>query len=388
MPEIPDFEHNGITIETTEPASPMGPPGPNVVCVVGTAPNLATAAQGKKYLRIANAADHALIDSTGAEAGSIIQLLKKTHQKTSVVIYAIVVDGGVDLAATTAAVIGGVNGSDRTGIAAMTELPERPTIICAPGVSHQKPVIDALASMGKRLRARVVCDGPSTDTAAALALSASLGGEGTGHDRCIVVDPAVDIYSVAAQGVVSVPGSVVAVGAMAAVKAWESPQNQGVLIEDTARTIEYGIEDKTTEADLLNKNGITAICRTDLGGFSIIGNRTVTGRFIPHVGIEDVIARKLSATSQGAMGKNLTATMMGQVIRRINNFLQDLRRENALIDAEVLLHPTKNSVSNYASGKWFVVMRYGRYSPNEHMVFEVAADNTIVQTYVEGLLNA
>ena len=380
MPQIADFEHNGITIETTAPPSPMGPPGPNVVCVVGTAPNLAASQVGKKYVRIANDADHALIDSTGAEAGSIIQLLKKTHQKTSVVIYAIVV-------ATDADVIGSVSGSDRTGIAAMTELPERPTIICAPGVSHQKPVIDALASMGQRLRARVVCDGPSIDTAAALALSASLGGEGTGHDRCIVVDPAVDIYSTAAKGVISVPGSVVAVGAMAAIKAWESPQNQGVLIEDTARTIEYGIEDKTTEADLLNKNGITAICRTDMGGFSIVGNRTVTGRFISHVGIEDVIARKLSVTSQASMGKNLTATMMGQVVRRINNFLQDLRRENALIDAEVMLHPTKNSASNYAAGKWFVVMRYGRYSPNEHMVFEVAADNTIVNTYVEGLLN-
>lgn len=387
MTEIADFEHNGISIATSEPMSPMGPPGPNVVAVVGTAPDKDASVQLDTPVRIASPADHVLIDSTGAEQGSLIQLLKKTHQKAGVVIYAIVVAEGVDEAATTVNVIGAVSGSTRTGIEAMSECAERPTIIAAPGYSHQKSVIDALAAMGKRLLARVVCDGTNTDSAAAIALSDSLGGVGTGHDRCLVVDPSVDIYSSAAQGTISVPGSVVSVGALAAVKQWESWQNQGLLIEDTARTIEYNISDMTTEADLLNKHGITAICRTDMGGFSIIGNRTVTGRFVSHVGLEDTIARKLQATSQIYMGKNLTKSFMEQVIRRINNFLQDLRREDALIDAQVMLHPTKNSVSNYTAGKWYVLMNYGRYSPNEHTVFELAADNTIVETFLEGVIN-
>lgn len=384
MTQIADFEHNGISIAVGEAMRPMGPPGSNVVCIVCTAPSKDAAVQFDEPVRIASPADHALIDSLGTELGSGIQLLKKTHQKVAVPIYTIVVDEGVDEAATTANIIGAVNGSARTGIEAMSECAERPTIIAAPGYSHQKSVIDALSAMAKRLKARVVCDGTNVDTAAAIALSDSLG---VANDRCIVVDPSVDIYSVAAQGTVSVPGSVVGVGALAAVKQWESPQNQALLIEDTARTIEYNISDTTTEADLLNSHGISVICRTAQGGFSFIGNRTVTGRFISHVGLEDVIARKLQETSQQYMGKNLTKSFMDQVIRRINNFLQDLRSEDALIDAEVMLHPTKNSVSNYTAGKWFVQLNYGRYSPNEHTVFELAADNTIVETFLEGVIN-
>jgi len=385
MTVITNFDHNGISIDASEPMPAMGPPGQDVICLVGTAPDLAVPYQRNVPIRIASSADHKIIDSTGDEKGSLIQTLMHTHKKASVPIWVIVVTEGANLAATQAAIIG--TSSPRTGIAAMTECKERPTIIGAPGFSSVKAVIDVLAVMGKRLRARVVVDGPATTTAAAIALSDSLGGEGMGYDRVAVVDPAVSVYSRKALGFITIPGSAVAIGALASVKAWESWQNQGVYIEDTSRTIEYNIEDKTTEADLLNKNGITAICHTALGGYSIVGNRTVTGRFISHVGLEDVIARKLSETSQIYAGKNLTEDFMQQVCRRINNFLQDLRRDDALIDAEVVLHPTLNSVSNYTSGKWFVQLRYGRYSPAEHTVFKLAADNDIVESFLEGVLN-
>lgn len=386
MPVIPDFEHNGISINVNEPLPPLGPPGHNVIGIVGTAPDLAAGYQRNTAIRIAGPQDHKIIDSTGDELGSLIQALKKTHEKTAVPIWVVVVEAGADAAATKSNIIGSASPA-RTGIHVLSECLERPNIIGAPGYSSTKEVIDALAVMGKRLRARVVVDGPATTTAAAIALSASLGGEGTGHDRVFVVDPAVSIYSRAEQDYITVPGSVVALGALAAVKQWESPQNQGVLIGGTSRAIEYNIEDKTTEADLLNKNGIAAICHTSMGGYSIIGNRTVTGRFVSHVGLEDVIARKLAETSQPYAGKNLTEGFMNQVLRRLNNFLQDLRREGALIDAKVSLHPTLNSVGNYTAGKWFVQLSYGRYSPAEHTVFELSPDNDIVENFLEGILN-
>ena len=389
MPTIPSFEHNGITIVTSEPMAPMGPAGYNVVCIVGTAPDKAVSVQFNNPVRISSLADHGLIDSTGNEQGTLIQTLKKTHQKTNVVIYAVVVDEGADAAATKANIIGGVDPTtkERTGIEAISECLERPTIIGAPGHSSDKAVIDSLATMGKRLRARVVADGPNTTTGDVITLSGQLGGDDTGHDRVVLCEPGVSIYSAAAKGYITAPASAVVIGALASVKQWQSPQNQGLLIDDTSRTIEYNIEDTTTEADLLNKNGITTIAHTDMGGFSVIGNRTVTGRFISHVGLEDTIARKLSATSQQYMGQNLTESFITQCLRRINAFLQDLRREDALIDAYVQLHPSLNSVSNYTNGKWYVQLVYGRYSPNEHTVFHIDASNSIVETYLEGLLN-
>ena len=60
-----------------------------------------------------------------------------------------------------------------------------------------------------------------------------------------------------------------------------------------------------------------------MGGFSLLGNRTVTGKFVSFVGLEDTIARKLEAASQRAMSENLTKDY-GAEVRKINLFMQDL----------------------------------------------------------------
>ena len=53
MTEIADFEHNGITINTSEPMSPMGPPGPAVVCVVNRNPSRALSlGMGKRIVPV------------------------------------------------------------------------------------------------------------------------------------------------------------------------------------------------------------------------------------------------------------------------------------------------------------------------------------------------
>lgn len=389
MPLNDAFEHNGISIITSEPPPPMGPPGEDVVCIVGVAPDKDAAVQFNNPVRVANQGHWPLIDSTGNELGTLIQPIMLTHQKTAVTIYVIVVPEGVDAAATQANVIGGVDAvtKQREGISAMVDCLERPTIIAAPGFSHDKAVIDALAVMGKKLGARVVVDGPSTTTDAAIALSDLLGGADTGHERVYMVDPAVSVYSRAAKGDVLVPGSAVAIGALAAVKQWESPGNQGLLITGTDRTIEYNILDKTSEADLLNKNGIAAICHTSMGGWSLIGNRTVTGKFISYVGLEDTISRKLELASQRAMSNNLTKTFMDQEVRKINNFVQDLVRAEIIPGGEVYLHPVLNTVERYKNGSWYIVLDYGRYAPNEHMIFHVNAVDRIVESFLEGVLN-
>lgn len=389
MPLNDAFEHNGISIITSEPPPPLGPPGEDVVVLVGTAPDKAAEVQYNVPVRIANQGHWALLDSTGDELGSLIHAVMKTHEKTAVTIYAIVVEEGADLAATTANVIGGVDPAtgQKQGIAAMVEAHERGTIIGAPGFSHQKAVIDALAAMGAKLRARVVADGPSTTTDDFIALLETLGGEGSNHDRVYIVDPTVSIYSRKAMGDIVVPGSAVAIGALAAVKQWESPGNQSVPINGTTRTIEYNILDKTSEADLIQKYGGAAICHTSMGGWSLIGNRTVTGKFISYVGLEDTICRKLEASSQVVMAKNMTKSFWDQQIRRVNNFLQDLVAAEIIPGGSVYLHPTLNTASRYQNGSWYIVFDYGRYAPNEHMIFHVNAKEQYVEEFLEEVLN-
>ncbi|MFP3336099.1 phage tail protein, partial [Pseudomonas sp. SIMBA_064] len=76
--------------------------------------------------------------------------------------------------------------------------------------------------------------------------------------------------------------------------------------EDVSRVVEYNILDTSTEGDLLNRYGVSYYARTILGGFSLLGNRSITGKFISYVGLEDAISRKLVKAGQKAMAKNLT----------------------------------------------------------------------------------
>jgi len=388
MPEISQFEHNGITIEANEPPPPMGAPGGNIVAWVVTAPDKDASVPMNVPFRVANQSDAQKLDATGDERGTGWHAASETQKKTSVTQYFVVVPEGVDDAATMANIIGGIDVATgrRTGIAALAECAERPTLIGAPLFSKNKAVIDALAVMGKKLKCRVVADAPSSNTQAAIDLSASLGGAGTGHERVYLVDPMPSIYSRKAQGDIYVAPSVIAMGAVAAVKPWESPGNQGVLIQDVARSIDYNILDKTTEGDLLNKNGVSYFARTSMGGFSLIGNRTVTGKFISFVGLEDAIALKLEAASQRAMSKQLTKSFMEQEVKKINLFMQDLVAAEIIPGGEVYLHPTLNSVERYKNGSWYIVIDYGRYSPNEHMIFHLNAVDRIVEEFIEEVL--
>ncbi|MCH9691006.1 MAG: phage tail protein [Gammaproteobacteria bacterium] len=403
MPKIEQFVHNGITIEAREGPPSMGPPGENVVAWVVTAPDKHDSVALNVPFRVADPADAALLDVTGDERGTGWHAATETLKNAEVPQYFIVVpeaeeappgEGGsagakgIDLAKTMANIIGGVDAATgrRTGIAALPDCGERPTLIAAPGFSHNKEVITPLAVMGRRLRCRVVVDGPSGSTQDAIALSEELGGEDTGYERVYMVDPMPAIYSRKAEGEIYVPPSTVAMGAIAAVKPWESPGNQGVLIQDVARVIDYNILDRGTDGDLLNSHGVSYFARTSMGGFSLIGNRTVMGKFISFVGLEDAIARKIEAASQRAMAKQLTKNFMEQEIKKVDLFMQNLVAAETIPGGRVYLHPDLNTAEHYKNGSWYIVVDYGRYSPNEHMIFHLNAADGIVEDFIEGVL--
>ena len=45
------------------------------------------------------------------------------------------------------------------------------------------------------------------------------------------------------------------------------------------------------------------------------------------------------------------------------------------------LYPTLNTVERYKNGSWYIVIDYGRYSPNEHMIFHPNAVDRIVEEF-------
>lgn len=298
---------------------------------------------------------------------------------------------GKDLtpAGTVANIVGKIDPDTgrRTGIQALISTDESLTHIAAPGFNH-KAVCDALAQMALRISAQPVLDGPSTNDQDAINFSKALGTVGTGYDLATLVDPFVKVWSSKVKGYVYMSGVPHLLGAAARVAPWEVPGKgrMNVYIDDTQRTIDYNITDKASGGSLLNRYGVTYFARTSVGGFSVIGNRTVSGRFINKVGLEQAIIRKLIKTSDRKMGENLTAEFMQQQCDSLNAWLAQEAAAGALIAAKVYLHPTLNSTEAYLNGEWHIVIAYGGYSPNEHMVFHLREDTGIVEAFLEETL--
>lgn len=388
MAEVTNFEHNGVSLEATESPEAMGSIGDNVVAIVGTAPNRAIGVPANAPYRIGGMLAAEQLDPTGAESGTLINVVKAILKVVKIPIYVIVVEKGATVAETMNNVIGGedpVTGQ-KLGLQALAICQEDPTIIGAPGFSSEQAVHSELASIGKRIRARVVLDGKDTTVTGQVDNSKLIGGAALGYDRCYLVHQMPAIYSKAAQANVFLPPSSLAIAALASVKQWESPGNQVTYAADVSRTVEYNILDKSTDGDLLNRYGISYYARTMLGGFSLIGNRSITGKFISYVGLEDAIARKLVKAAQKVMSRNLTKSFMEQEVKRIDTWLQTLVADGTIPGGKVYLHPELNSVEHYKNGTWYLCIDYGRYAPNEHMVYQLNASDAIIEEFLGDIL--
>lgn len=388
MAEVTNFEHNGVSVEATESPEAMGGLGDNVVGLVGTAPNKAAGVPLNAPFRINSRTLAAMLDPTGDQAGSLALVVDQILKVVTVPIYVVVVEEGATPAETLNNIIGGVDPATGQilGLAALATAPEVPTIIGAPGFSDVQAVHSELASFGKRIRARVVIDGVDLDVEGQVLNSQSIGGAALGYDRVYMVHQMPAVYSKAAQANVFLPPSALAIAAMAAVKQWESPGNQVTYAADVSRTVEYNILDKSTTGDLLNRYGVSYYARTVLGGFSLIGNRSITGKFISYVGLEDAITRKLVKAAQTAMAKNLTKSFMEQEVKRIDDWIQTLVAAETIPGGRVYLHPELNSVEKYKNGTWYVCIDYGRYAPNEHMIYQLNATDEIIEEFLEDVL--
>lgn len=388
MAEVTNFEHNGVSVETTESPEAMGGLGDNVVGLVGTAPNADASVPRNAPFRINSYTLAALLDPTGAEAGTLYQVVHQILKVVKVPIYVVVVEEGALEADTLNNVIGGIDleSGQKTGLQALTTCQEVPTIIGAPGFSDAQAVHSELASLGKRIRARFVFDGLDVPVSGQVTNSESIGGAELGYDRGYMVHQMPAVYSKAAKANVFLPPSSLAIAALAAVKQWESPGNQVTYAADVSRVVEYNILDKSTEGDLLNRYGVSYYARTTLGGFSLIGNRSITGKFISYVGLEDAITRKLVKAAQKVMAQNLTKSFMEQEVKRINDWLQTLVADETIPGGKVYLHPELNSVEKYKNGTWYLCIDYGRYAPNEHMIYQLNASDAIIEEFLEDVL--
>ncbi|NRB82128.1 MAG: phage tail protein, partial [Saccharospirillaceae bacterium] len=174
--------------------------------------------------------------------------------------------------------------------------------------------------------------------------------------------------------------------AIASKKPWHGFGHTNVAINGVDNEFEYNVNSNATEGSLLNKNGICYFGKTS-SGWSLVGNRVFTGEFGAAVGLAHAVVRKLIPVLEKPLGTRLTPTAMQQEIENVNNWIDSLIAENVVMKGTCCyLHPEKNTVDNYNSGRWFIVFKYSGYSTNEETVVEFVKSNEIVSAFLKEVL--
>lgn len=378
MAQTSFFHGVTVTLVDTGPR-PIAIPTSSIIGLVG----LFTAGAG---LRSAN--DPVLLTSyreavAAFGAGApITQAARAIYEQSSAVIVAVGVEAGVDAAATTTAVIGGVdvNGA-RTGLQALLDGKSRynaqPRLLIAPGHSSTQAVATAMDGVAAKLKAIAIVDGPNTDDEDAIAYAANFGSK-----RIYLVDPGVKFWDTTANGEAHAPASAYVAGLFAQTDArygfWASPSNKEITgIVGTARPIEFLDGDDTCRANLLNAANIATVIRD--GGFRLWGNRTLSAdpkwSFVTRVRTVDIVMDAILYGHKWAVDRSITKTYVKDVTEGLNAFMRDLKNQGALINFEVYPDTELNTASQLEQGRVYWNIRFTDVPPAENPQFRVEVTN-------------
>ncbi|MDD2059134.1 phage tail sheath family protein [Pseudomonas putida] len=315
-------------------------------------------------------------------ASAITKACQAIYQRSKAVIVACGVAKGIDGAAQTSAIIGGVQADGtRTGLQALLDGKSRfnaqPRLLIAPTHSATQAVGTALVALADKLRGLAIIDGPNTTDEAAQAYA-----ENFGAKRAFLVDPGVKYWDTATSGEAEAPGSAWVAGLFAWTDSeygfWASPSNKEFVgITGTGRAIEYLDGDPSCRANLLNNANIATIIRDD--GFRLWGNRTLSTdpkwAFVTRVRTMDIVMDAILYGHKWAVDRSITATYVKDVTEGLQAFMRDLKSQGAIINFEVFADPDLNTASQLEQGKVYWNIRFTDVLPAENPNFRVEVTN-------------
>lgn len=330
----------------------------------------------------------ALLGSTG----SLPAAMDGIFDQTGAVVVVVRVAEGVDDEDTTSNVIGGVNVTTGAyeGVHAFLGSESSngfcPRILIAPGFTSDRPsglsnpVVAELVGIAERLRAVIIADGPNTTDAAAITYRGDWGSK-----RVYIVDPAVKIRNDAGE-IVDEPTSARVAGLIAKSDNergfWWSPSNQVINgIIGTGRNIDFTLGDANSRANLLNEQEVATIIRQD--GYRLWGNRTTSDdpkfAFLSVVRTADIINDSILRAHLWAVDRNINRTYLEDVTQSVNDYLDRLKAQGAILGGRCFPTPGLNTPSSIADGKVFFDVEFTPPYPAEHITFRSKLTNEFIE---------
>lgn len=326
--------------------------------------------------------------------GTLPDALDSIFDQAGAVVVVVRVEAGLDDAATSANIVGGVNAitGDYEGMQAFlgaeSVLGFAPKILIAPGFTHlytagqANTVVSNMIAIADRLRAIIIKDGPSTIDSDAISDAGNYGSK-----RVYMVDPFVNKTDALGQ-VFRSPASACVAGLIAKNDNengfWWSPSNQNINgIVGTDRPIDFTQGDTNSRCNLLNSKNVATIVRQD--GFRLWGNRTLSSdpkwAFLSVVRTADIINESLQRAHLWAVDRNITKTYIQDVTEGVNAYMRHLVNIGALLGGSCWADPALNTPDQIAQGKVYFDFDFTVPTPAEHVTFR----SHLVNDYIKSL---
>lgn len=148
----------------------------------------------------------------------------------------------------------------------------------------------------------------------------------------------------------------------------------------------WDLQEKGTDADLLNEAGVTTLIRSD--GFRFWGNRNCSDdplfQFENYTRTAQVIADTMAEGHMWANDKPITATLIRDIIDGINAKFRELKSGGYIIDATCWFDEEASSKESLKAGKLFIDYDYTPVPPLEHLTLR----QRITDKYLANLISS
>ena len=270
-----------------------------------------------------------------------------------------------------------------------------PKIILCNGFSDHAPVATEMIAAANAYRGIALLDAPEgvtpSEAITGRGPAGTVGGFNTSSDRAYLLYPWVKVYDVATDSNINTTMSQFVAGVISKVDLnegyWFSPSNHEITgLVGLERLITAGINNPSSEANLLNEKGIATIFNSFGTGLRLWGNRsaawpttTEPKNFICVRRVADILHESVEYNMMQFIDKPIVPATIDAIRETVNAFIRTLVQRGALVDGRCIYNPEKNPPEEIALGHLTFDIEFMPPTPAERITFESFIDINLLQ---------
>ncbi|MCW7550861.1 phage tail sheath protein [Photorhabdus sp. APURE] len=149
----------------------------------------------------------------------------------------------------------------------------------------------------------------------------------------------------------------------------------------------WDLQDTATDADLLNKSGVTTLIRKN--GFRFWGSRTCADdplfQFESYTRTAQVLADTMADAHMWAIDKPLTPSLVRDIIEGINAKFRELKSGGYIIDGQCWYDETANDKDTLKAGKLTIDYNYTPVPPLENMMLRQRITDSYLMDFAKSI---